>query len=217
MIAAMRRAFLEQFARIGKAMASPSRLELLDLLSQSEKSVETLVEQSSLNLKNASAQLKILKDAGLVKARREGKYVFYSLSDETVGAFWSNLQEFSARRLAELQKLSTELMSDPDLVGLSRKELLARAKRDEVLLLDVRPEDEFLAGHLPYAKSIPLAELKSRLSKLPKNKEIVAYCRGPHCLFAVEAVRLLKKSGHKAKRLDDGVQEWKAAGFPITA
>ncbi len=213
----MRRAFLEQFARIGKAMASPSRLELLDLLSQSEKSVETLVEQSSLNLKNASAQLKILKDAGLVKARREGKYVFYSLSDETVGAFWSNLQEFSARRLAELQKLSTELMSDPDLVGLSRKELLARAKRDEVLLLDVRPEDEFLAGHLPYAKSIPLAELKSRLSKLPKNKEIVAYCRGPHCLFAVEAVRLLKKSGHKAKRLDDGVQEWKAAGFPITA
>jgi rhodanese-related sulfurtransferase len=197
-------------------MASPSRLELLDLLSQSEKSVETLVEQSSLNLKNASAQLKTLKDAGLVKARRSGKYVFYSLSDETVGAFWSNLQEFSARRLAELQKLSSELMSDPDLVGLSRKELLARAKRDEVLLLDVRPEDEFQAGHLPYAKSIPLAELKSRLSKLPKNKEIVAYCRGPHCLFAVEAVRLLKKSGHKAKRLDDGVQEWKAAGFPIT-
>lgn len=198
-------------------MASPSRLELLDLLCQSEKSVETLVEQSSLSLKNASAQLKVLKDAGLVKARREGKYIFYSLSDEKVGHFWSNLQEFSERQLIELQRLSSELLNDPDLVGLSRKELVARAKNDEILLIDVRPEDEFRAGHLPYAQSVPLAELKSRLSKLPKNKEIVAYCRGPHCLFAVEAVRMLKKGGHKAKRLDDGVQEWRAAGFPVSA
>lgn len=211
----MKRSFLEQFARIGKAMASPSRLELLDLLCQSEKSVETLVEQSSLSLKNASAQLKVLREAGLVKARRDGKYVIYSVSDENVGQFWSSLQEFSARQLAELKQISADLMNDSEAIGVSRKELLVRAKREDVLVIDVRPEDEYRAAHLPYAVSIPLSELKSKLAKLPKNKEIVAYCRGPHCVFAVEAVRLLKKSGFQAKRLDDGVNEWKAAGMPL--
>lgn len=213
----MKRAFLEQFARIGKAMASPSRLELLDLLCQSEKSVETLVEQSSLTLKNVSAQLKVLKEAGLVKARREGKYVFYSVSDEKVGVFWSNLQEFSARQLAELREISATLLVDADAVAVDRKELLARAKREEVLVIDVRPEDEFKAAHLPYAISIPLPELKAKLKKLPKSKQIVAYCRGPHCVFGAEAVRMMKKSGLNAARLDDGVNEWKAAGLPISA
>lgn len=211
----MKRAFLKQFARIGKAMSSPSRLELLDLLCQSEKTVETLVGQSSLTLKNASAQLKVLREAGLVKARREGKYVFYSLSDEKVGQFWSNLQDFSARRLVELKQISADLMNDSEAVGVSRKELLARAKREEVLVIDVRPEDEYRAARLPYAVSIPLSELKSKLAKLPKSKEIVAYCRGPHCVFAVEAVRILKRNGFQAKRLDDGVNEWKAAGMPV--
>lgn len=212
----MNRAFLEQFARIGKALSSPSRLELLDLLCQSEKTVETLVEQSKIPLKNVSAQLKVLKESGLVKARKEGKYVFYSLSDEQVGAFWSNLQEFSSRQLSDLRDISAKLMSEPDLlVAVNRKELLSRARKDEVLVIDVRPGDEFAAGHIPYAKSLPLAELKARLKQLPKDKEIVAYCRGPHCLFAVEAVRLLKRHGFKASRLDDGVQEWKAAGFSI--
>lgn len=212
----MNRAFLEQFARIGKALSSPSRLELLDLLCQSEKTVETLVEQSKIPLKNVSAQLKVLKESGLLKARKEGKYVFYSLSDETVGAFWSNLQEFSSRQLSDLREITAKLMSDPDsLVAVNRKELLSRARKEEVLVIDVRPGDEFAAGHIPYAKSLPLAELKAKLKQLPKDKEIVAYCRGPHCLFAVEAVRLLKRHGFKASRLDDGVQEWKAAGFPV--
>lgn len=212
----MNRAFLEQFARIGKALSSPSRLELLDLLCQSEKSVETLVEQSKIPLKNVSAQLKVLKKSGLVKARKEGKYVFYSLSDEKVGAFWSNLQEFSSRQLSDLREISAKLMSDPDsLVAVNRKELLSRARKDEVLVIDVRPGDEFAAGNIPYAKSLPLAELKAKLTQLPKDKEIVAYCRGPHCLFAVEAVKLLKRHGFKASRLDDGIQEWKAAGLPI--
>ncbi len=212
----MNRAFLEQFARIGKALSSPSRLELLDLLCQSEKTVETLVAQSRIPLKNVSAQLKVLKESGLVKARKEGKYVFYSLSDEKVGAFWSNLQEFSSGQLSDLREITAKLISEPDaLVAVNRKELLSRARRDEVLVIDVRPGDEFAAGHIPYAKSLPLAELKAKLKQLPKDKEIVAYCRGPHCLFAVEAVRLLKRHGFKASRLDDGVQEWKAAGLPI--
>ena len=213
----MKMSFLEQFARIGKAMASPSRLELLDLLCQSEKSVETLVEQSSLTLKNVSAQLKVLKEAGLVRARREGKYIFYSVSDEKVAQFWSNLQDFSSRQLAELRQISSELMQDSELVAVSRKELLAKAKRDEVLVIDVRPEDEYKSAHIPFAVSIPLAQLKAKLKKLPKDKEIVAYCRGPHCLFANEAVRLLKRGGFRAARLDDGVNEWKAAGMPVEA
>lgn len=198
-------------------MASPSRLELLDLLCQSEKSVETLVEQSSLTLKNVSAQLKVLKEAGLVRARREGKYIFYSVSDEKVAQFWSNLQDFSSRQLAELRQISSELMQDSELVAVSRKELLAKAKRDEVLVIDVRPEDEYKSAHIPFAVSIPLAQLKAKLKKLPKDKEIVAYCRGPHCLFANEAVRLLKRGGFRAARLDDGVNEWKAAGMPVEA
>lgn len=214
----MNQAFLEQFARIGKALSSPSRLELLDLLCQSEKSVETLVDHSKLPLKNVSAQLKVLKESGLVKARKEGKYVFYSLSDGKVGAFWSNLQEFSSRQLSELREIATQLISESDtLIGVSRKELLARARREEVIVIDVRPSDEFASGHIPFAKSLPLAELKLRLKQIPKGKEIVAYCRGPHCLFAVEAVRLLKRHGFKASRLDDGVQEWKAAGLPLEA
>lgn len=212
----MNRSFLEQFARIGKALSSPVRLELLDLLCQSEKSVELLVEQSGQAVKNVSAQLKVLREAGLIKARRDGKYIFYSLSDEKVGAFWSNLQDFSARQLSELQMIAARLMSDSDkLESMDRAQLLARAKKEEIILIDVRPDDEYQAAHLPYARSIPLSDLKDRMKSLPKNKEIVAYCRGPHCLFAVEAVKYLKGKGYKAARLDDGIQEWKAAGLPV--
>lgn len=212
----MNHAFLEQFARIGKALSSPSRLELLDLICQSEKTVETLVRHSKLPLKNVSAQLKVLKSAGLIKARRDGKYILYSLSDPTVGMFWSNLQRFSSLQLTELRELSSMLRNDPgSLLGIDRKELVALAKKGEVTLIDVRPSDEFLAGHLPHAKSIPLSDLRVKLKQLPKGKEIVAYCRGPHCLFALEAVKLLRSRGYKARRLEDGVFEWKAAGLPI--
>jgi len=209
----MHRSFLEQFARIGKALSSHVRLELLDLLCQGEKSVELLVEQSGHSMKNVSAQLKGLKEAGLIKARREGKHVFYSLSDEKVGAFWSNMQEFSARQLSELQVIAAKLLDGSErLESVDRKELMARAKKEDVILIDVRPEDEFAAAHLPYARSIPLSKLKEHLKGLPKNKEIVAYCRGPHCLYAAEAVKVLRSKGYRASRLDDGIQEWKAAG-----
>lgn len=212
----MKAVFLEQFARIGKALSSPSRLALIDLLCQTEKTVETLVAQSNLTLKNASAQLKVLREAGLVRARKDGKYVYYSISDEKVAAFWSNLQDFSSRQLADLQVITARLVNDTEaLEPVDRKQLLARARRDEVTVLDVRPAEEFNSGHLPYAVSLPLEELKAKLKQLPKDREIVAYCRGPFCLLAVEAVRFLKSKGYKAIRLDDGVQEWKAHGFPV--
>jgi rhodanese-related sulfurtransferase/predicted transcriptional regulator len=212
----MKAVFLEQFSRIGKALSNPSRLALLDLLCQSEKTVETLVAQSNLTLKNASAQLKVLREAGLVRARKDGKYVYYSISDEKVAAFWSNLQDFSSRQLADLQKITAKLISEPEaLTAVDRKELLSRAAKEEVIVLDVRPRDEYDFAHLPHAISLPLAELKTKLKQLPKNKEIVAYCRGPYCLLAVEAVRFLKAKGYKAVRLDDGIQEWKAAGLPL--
>jgi rhodanese-related sulfurtransferase/predicted transcriptional regulator len=212
----MKTVFLEQFARIGKAISSPSRLALLDLLCQSEKTVETLVEQSNLNLKNVSAQLRVLREAGLVSSRKEGKYVYYSVSDKKVSEFWSTLQDFSSRHLADLQRITKELVAEPDeLAGVDRKQLLARARKGEIIVLDVRPRDEFEAAHIPFAISLPLDELKAKLKKLPKNVEIVAYCRGPYCLLAVEAVRLLKRRGFRAIRLDDGIREWQTAGHPI--
>ena len=212
----MKLIFLEQFARIGKALSSPSRLLLLDLLCQSEKTVETLVLQSDLTLKNASAQLRVLKESGIVKARKEGKYVYYSITDEKVAQFWSSLQGFASKQLAELQEITSKLINKPDeLVGVDRKLLLSRARKQEIIVLDVRPHDEYAASHLPYAISVPLDELKFKLKTLPKDREIVAYCRGPYCLLAVEAVRLLRKKGFNAIRLEDGVQDWKSLGLHI--
>jgi rhodanese-related sulfurtransferase len=212
----MKAIFLEQFSRIGKALSSPSRLALLDLLCQSEKSVETLVSQSKLTLKNTSAQLKVLREAGLIVARKNGKHVYYSLSDRQVAEFWSSLQTFSGRHLSELQKAAKSLINEKDaLDGLDRKELLRRARLGEVIVIDVRPGDEFLSAHIPFAISLPLDELKAKLKTLPKNKEIVAYCRGPYCLLSADAVQLLKRHGYKASRLDDGIQEWKSRGLPI--
>ena len=211
----MKTAFLEQFARIGQALSNPSRLALLDLICQSEKSVERLVEQSRLPLKNVSAQLKALREAGLISSRKEGKYVYYRLSDPKVAEFWSNLQDFSSRQLGELQEITAKLIGAPDLEGVDRRELLARAKRGDLVVIDVRPRDEYDSAHISYAISVPLDELKGRLAQLPKNKEIIAYCRGPFCVLAHDAVKLLRKNGFKAARLDDGVQEWKSAGLPI--
>jgi rhodanese-related sulfurtransferase len=212
----MKAVFLDQFARIGKALSNPSRLALLDLLCQCEKSVEVLVEQSHLSLKNTSAQLKVLREAGLITARKDGKNIFYSLSNEQVAKFWSNLQEFSSRQLAELQIVAKEFISDEDaLVGVNRKELIRRARLGDVTIIDVRPNDEYLASHIPFAISLPLEQLKARLKSLPKNREIVAYCRGPYCLLAVEAVRLLKRYGFRAARLEDGIHDWKSHGLPV--
>ncbi len=206
----------EQVARIGKAAASPKRLELLELLCQGEKTVEALSQQGDLDVKSASAHLKELKAARLVHARKVGKYVHYRLADEAVGRFWVALRTLAEGRLLELQAVVTKFLADPrQLAPLDRKAVLGRARQGEVIVIDVRPADEFEAGHLPYARSIPVAELKKRLSELPRNKDIVAYCRGPFCLMASDAVALLRQKGFRAVRIDDGVAEWRSAGLPI--
>ena len=206
----------EQFARTTKALSSPKRLEILDLLSQSEKTVESLAEQANLGIKNASAQLKELKSALLVESRRNGKYVYYRLSNQSVANFLIDLRKFSEAQFVEIQKMASELFADVELMKpINRKQLLARVRKGEVILLDVRPTNEFQQSHLPFAISVPISELQKELKNFPKHKEIIAYCRGPYCLLAKEAVELLKKRGYKASRLKDSVVEWASYGLPI--
>lgn len=199
----------DQFSRVTKALAHPKRLEIIDLLSQGEKTVEEIAEQAELGVKNASAQLKELKLAQLVETRKDGKYVFYSVADSEVVAFWENLRSFTEKKFAEIQKIAAEIFSGVDEIeNVNRKTLLSRVKKGEVILLDVRPHDEYESAHLPLAISIPSTELNKRLKELPKDKEIVAYCRGPYCFMAKEAVEILRRKGFKAFRLKDSVHEW---------
>jgi len=208
----------EQVARIGKAVSSPKRLELIEVLSQGEKSVEQLAEATDISIKLASAHLKALKAARLVDARRDGKNILYRVLDEHVSEMWVMLRSVAEERLLELQVAMKDLVSHAaELAPVGGKELLAQAKRGDVIVLDVRPEAEYQTAHLPHARSIPLAELKARLGELPKGKPVVAYCRGPFCLMAKEAVGLLSKRGIKAARLEDGVAEWRARGLPLAS
>ncbi len=205
-----------QVARIGKAVCSPKRLELIELLCQGEKPVERLAAEAEISLKLASAHLKELRLAHLVEARKEGKNVHYRLASEAVADFWVAIRTLAEDRLLELRAALDRLsMHANELTPMSREELLARAKDGEVMVLDVRPESEYATGHLPYAQSMPLEELKKRLADLPRDKPVVAYCRGPFCLMAVEAVELLNKQGFQAIRLEDGVAEWRAHGLPV--
>ena len=205
-----------QFARIGSAVSSPKRLEILDLLCQGEKSVEALAEQAALTIGNASAHLKTLRAARLVETRREGQFIFYRVADPAVCEFWLALRALGEKRLAEVRDVAREYFTDRDqLSALDKRQLLARARKGDIIVLDVRPEDEFRAGHLPFARSIPAQELERKLSSLPKSREIVAYCRGPYCVWAYEAVSLLRRKGYRASRLEDGVAEWRTAGLPI--
>ncbi len=206
----------EQVARVGKALSSPKRLEILEMLAQSEKAVETIATEVGIDNKLASAHLKALKEARLVQTRRDGKRMFYRLSGSDVAQLGVTLREVAEEHLVELQMALQQMMAKPDLmVSVGRKALMAQAKRGEVLVLDVRPQSEFETAHLPYARSLPLAELTQRLAELPRGVEIVAYCRGPFCLMSDEAVKLLKTRGFRARKTLDGVSEWQAAGLPI--
>lgn len=206
----------EQVARIGKAVSSPKRLELLELLAQGEKTVEVLATELSIDVKLASAHLKALKAARLVEHRREGKYMVYRLSGEDVAQLWVTLRLVAEEHLVELQLALQKMVAAPEqLTQASRKELLAQAKRGEIIMLDVRPEEEYAVAHLPYARSMPLSEIERRLAELPKGREIVAYCRGPFCLFSEEAQQLLKRKGYRVRKLLDGVAEWQAAGMTL--
>lgn len=206
----------EQVARIGKAASSPKRLELLELLCQGEMHVEQLAIEAQISIKLASAHLSVLKAASLVNTRREGKNIYYSLAAKDVANFWVTIRALAEERLLDLQTaLGSLVTGSGELASMDRKELLREAASGEVVVIDVRPEAEYATAHLPFARSIPLAELKKRIAELPNNKTIVAYCRGPFCLFASEAVKILEQSGRHAKRLDDGVAEWQAHGFSI--
>lgn len=205
-----------QVARIGKAVCSPKRLELIDLLCQGEKPVERLAAEAQMSVKLASAHLKELRLAHLVEARKEGKNVYYQLTGNAVADFWVAIRSLAEDRLLDLQAALDKLTEHPSqLQPLSGKELLARARNGEVMVLDVRPTSEYAAGHLPYAQSMPLDELKKRLAELPRDKPIVAYCRGPFCLMAVEAAELLNQKGFRAIRFEEGVAEWRAHGLPV--
>lgn len=204
------------FAGVAKALGHGHRLEILELLAQGERSVEALAERAGLSIANASQHLRLMRRAGLLASRRDGKRILYRLSDSAVLDLAAALRRVGERNLAEVREVVGGYFHERDaLEPVSRKELARRLKDGLVTVLDVRPEDEFAAGHLPHAVNIPLRELARRLRDLPKNREIVAYCRGPYCVLVFEAVALLRKRGFKVRRLEDGYPEWKAAGLPV--
>jgi rhodanese-related sulfurtransferase len=206
----------EQFARIGKGLASGRRLELLELLAQGERTVEELARETGMSVANTSQHLRALREAQLVEVRREGLYARYRLANEHVFALWQALRELGSARLAEIRHIVETYLTDREsLSGITCEELSRRLKDRSVVLLDVRPEEEYQAGHVAGARSIPLTELRARLKELPKKKEIVAYCRGPYCVFTDEAVALLRSHGRKATRLEAGFPDWKARGLPV--
>jgi rhodanese-related sulfurtransferase/DNA-binding transcriptional ArsR family regulator len=206
----------EQVSRIGKAVSAPKRLELIEVLSQGEKTVEALAEATDVGVKLASAHLKALRASRLVEARRDGKHVHYRLADSRVAEFWVALRALAEEQLVELQLAMKQLVAHPaELSPVSGRDLMAKAKQGSVVVIDVRPATEYRAAHLPFARSIPLTELRARLAEIPKSRPVVAYCRGPFCMMARDAVALMTKHGVRASRMEDGVAEWQARGLPV--
>ena len=211
-----KRIAFEQFAAIAKAVSHPLRLEILEQLAQGERTVEVVADRTRMSVANASQHLAQMRRAGLLNARRQGKFVFYRLWDDAVLDLLAAMQRIAERRSAEVERVVRNYFSDRDgLEAISRGELISRLKAGIVTVLDVRPEDEFALGHLPQAINIPLGELGRRLSELPCDQEIVAYCRGPYCVLSYEAVAALRARGFKARRLEDGLPQWRAAGLPV--
>lgn len=207
---------LEQFSRIGKALSSPGRLELLELLAQSERRVDTLAALTGMTVANTSQHLQLLRQVGLVVPRKDGLSVFYRLAGDDVVRLLGALTSVGENHLAEVATVvRTYLDHKDDMEPVTAGELLQRARAGQVTVLDVRPIEEFVAGHLPGAVNIPIGELERRLAELPRGKEVVAYCRGPFCLMSYEAMRMLRKKGLKARRLQNGLPEWRAAGLPV--
>jgi len=206
----------EQFGRLGKSLASPKRLEMLDVLCQGPHTVESLAAATGQSLANASQHLKVLRTARLVDAEKRGLYVTYRLAGPEVCDFFLAFRRLSESRFAEVERI-TRLFLDVKnaLEAVDQATLLGRVRRGEVVLLDVRPEQEFRHGHIPGALSVPLAELKQRLAELPRNRQVVAYCRGPYCVMSIEAVQILRRHGRTAARLEIGVPDWRALGLPV--
>jgi rhodanese-related sulfurtransferase len=212
-------ALFDEFARVGKALGSGRRIELLDVLANGERTVEGLAGEVGLSVANASQHLQVLRQAGLVATRREGNSVCYRLAAPEVFGLWRALRTLAAARLAEVERLAAAYLgARHELEPVTRQELARRLRAgEELVVLDVRPAAEHAAGHLPGAISIPLGELRRRLAELPRDRQIVAYCRGPYCAFAHDAVAVLAEAGFSARRLEDGLPDWRAAGLPVVA
>jgi rhodanese-related sulfurtransferase len=206
----------EQFARIGKALASPKRLEILDLLAQGERAVEEIARETAMPVASASQHLQVLKGARMVESRREGPYAYYRLADEAVFRTWQAVRALGETRLAEIDRVVETFLENRDaLEAVGAAALMERLSDGNVVVLDVRPEEEYRAGHIPGALSVPVDALEAALQALPKDKEIVAYCRGPYCVFSDEAVTLLRSRGYQARRLAEGLPDWRAKGLPV--
>jgi rhodanese-related sulfurtransferase/DNA-binding transcriptional ArsR family regulator len=214
---ASKAALFDEFARVAKALSSGRRAEIVDLLANGERSVESIATEIDSSVANASQHLQILRRAGLLSSRRQGTSIIYRVASPDVIALWRSLQSVASERVAEVNRLARAHTGKLDGIELLTKEELAKRirRQDDLLVLDVRPAGEYAAGHVPGAVSIPLAELKRRLKELPKNKEVVAYCRGPYCAFAPESARYLIKKGYRARMLDAGLPDWEAAGLPV--
>jgi rhodanese-related sulfurtransferase/predicted transcriptional regulator len=206
----------EAIGRVALALGSAGRLQILEFVAQGERSVDALAKMTGLSVANASKHLQALRQAGLVSARKDGLRVYYSIAGDDVAALMAALREVSEHRVAEVEKLlRTWLAHRDELEAVPAQEVLERARKGLVVVLDVRPSEEFSAGHLPGAVNIPIHELEKRLKELPKRKEVIAYCRGPYCLMSYDAVALLRRKGMKARRLEAGLPEWRAAGLPV--
>jgi rhodanese-related sulfurtransferase/DNA-binding transcriptional ArsR family regulator len=206
----------QAIGRVALALGSAGRLQLLEFVAQGERAVDELAAMTGLSVANTSKHLQALRQAGLVSARKEGLRVYYTIAGNDVVALLAALREVSEHRMAEVERLLRTWLSHRDeMEAVPARELLERAKKGLVVVLDVRPAQEFSAGHLPGAVNIPIHELEKRLRELPKRKEVIAYCRGPYCLMSYDAVSLLRKKGLKARRLADGMPEWRAAGLPV--
>lgn len=210
-------ALYDQFARIGKAVANPHRLEILDILAQGERRVDEVAKEINVSIASTSQHLQALRGARLVESRRAGTSIFYRLADERVFRVWQAIRDLGEARLAEIDRLTEAHLPGRDRIeAIEAAALSRRLSGNDVVVLDVRPVDEFLAAHIPGARSIPIDELASRLQELPEDRELIAYCRGPYCDFADEAVAILRAHGFRAWRLDVGLPDWRAAGFPVS-
>src|ERR687891_133620 len=209
-------ALFDALASVAQALGSGRRAEIVDLLAQGERSVDEIAHEIDQSVANTSQHLQVLARSGLLRSRREGTRIFYRLARDRVGELWAAVRDVAVRHVAEVGVLADEYLGERDGVEhLSAEELARRLARDQVVLLDVRPEPEYRAGHIAGARSAPLAQLQSLLPHLPRRREIVAYCRGPYCVYADDAVRLLRERGLKARRLDVGFPEWQRAGLPV--
>lgn len=209
-------ALYAQFARVGHALSGPKRIELLDLLSQGEKDVESLAGYLNTPIKNTSAHLRVLREARLVETRKEGTHVFYRLADAHVEGFLRSCQALGHARLAEVEQVTRLFLhSHDELQPVTLAELRRRQRDGSATIIDVRPREEYEAGHIPGAVSMPVAEVKRRLKELQKKREVIAYCRGPYCVYSLDAVTLLRKRGYRARRAEQGLPDWRLAGLPV--